>query len=329
MWCMSIRYKARLWVILAIIGSFFLLQQSAFAWNWSQGVKDELIKRSGAEYVRGWVECGGPVADVEIGVYDETGRLLNLTFPLQDSPLYTGPSGVFAVAVQNLPDHFRIKAIGGFYGDNMFSQMEADIWYFDPEQDLVHINPVTTLLARYIDRYPDIDYEFAQTLVKQFLLIPEKIDLSYGPDIPAIYFNSEVFLEEAKKYGGIDPFFELLLNEMEVYPLDPRSFAMVGVDGGWGKWAGDKIVGGLVSGLTSKAFGYFLSEIGFPDDNKKILEGIKEIKKMLSQIMDMIAIVSSQLEDTRTQLSTEISQSNYDIRVSQAGLGELIRCFWY
>ena len=120
------RCKSRLYGILVIFCVLLFFRQSAFA---------------SVEYVNGWVECGAPIDDVEIQVYDSNGKVLNSRPPQQSYPILAGESGVFSVAVENLPDRFRIKAQGGFCGDDMFVEMEAEVRNFDREEDLVHINP--------------------------------------------------------------------------------------------------------------------------------------------------------------------------------------------
>ena len=288
---------------------------SASASSWMEGVRDEILNRAGVEYITGWVDCGVPVVDAEIRVYDADGKLLNLAPRLQSAPVLTGASGVFSVAVANLPDRFRVKALNGHCGDDAFSEMEAEFKNVDLKEDILHVNMVTTVLARYLDHYPSMDYDEAQATVKHFLQIPDSIDLSNGPDIPRIEFNLERLLAEAVIVeGGIDPLIERILAEMVTDPFSTFQFQVAQSSEGDGiSWVAEKILGGIVSGTSSRGFGYFLSAIGFPGaDENKILEEIKKIQETLSDIKDGLVDLDSKLQSVGAELSREISVSEYN-----------------
>ncbi len=60
--------------------------------------------------------------------------------------------------------------------DTIMGQFEA----FDPDNDIIYINLVTTLVCVYLDRNPDKSLSEATTAVKAFLDIPAEVDIEAG-----------------------------------------------------------------------------------------------------------------------------------------------------
>ena len=271
-------------------------------------------------FVRGWVDCGTHDATANIFVYNAAGELLNAPPPVQPALVQSGPSGAFLVAVTDVPNAFRVVAEIARCSDDLVAELKAEVRNFDPTRDIIHINPVTTLLVAYIERFPGIDYEEAQARVKRFLNIPDAVDLGNALDVAESHFSMMQFLAEMEMQGGVEPLLERLLKEMETAPQATHPFYAVraGVAGASVVigFIVDKMVGGALSYAGSQALCWVLSEIGigFPDATA---EAIKEMQEDLKEIKNMLTGLSVQLDSVYSSLSKEIKQASYDVRVGQ------------
>src|SRR5512135_1531117 len=97
-------------------------------------------------FIRGWVDCGAHEATADIFVYNAAGDLLNEPPPVQPARVQSGSSGVFLVAARDVPKAFRVVAENVRFSGDLAAALKAEVGNFDPTQDIVHINPVTTLV---------------------------------------------------------------------------------------------------------------------------------------------------------------------------------------
>ncbi|UCF05215.1 MAG: hypothetical protein JSV33_15055 [bacterium] len=271
-------------------------------------------------FVRGWIDCGSQDAIADIFVYNAAGELLNAQPPVQSAPVRSNPSGAFLVAVMDVPGTLRIVAENAKCSDDLLTELKTEVRNFDPTRDIIHINPVTTLLVTYIERFPDIDYEEAQANVKRFLTIPNAIDLRNNLDVAESHFSIMQFLAEAKMQGGVEPLLAHLLEEMEADPLATHPFYAVGLQVRCASvvigYIAEKLASGALSYVGGEAFGWVLDKIGigFPDATDM---AIKEMQNDLKDIKNMLTGLSVQLDNVYSSLLKEIEQTNYDVRVGQ------------
>ena len=163
-----------------------------------------------------------PVAGATVQVYDAGGKALKTTV----QPVPSGEAdGVYIVEVEELPADFRVESSNGSIGGRVFSGvLVSHVQGFDPPGDAVYLNPVTTLASAYMDRNPQMSVEEANAAVKEFLEIPEEVDVA---DLGGLspYFGTEVFMAEALKEGGLDGYVARLADQ--VGSGETRSFPAV------------------------------------------------------------------------------------------------------
>jgi hypothetical protein len=282
-------------------------------------VEAEAPRASGDAYLRGWIDCGTTAVANDILVYDASGALLNVALSPGAAKVQSRPSGAFLVALRRVPEAFMVVARDVRCDGLSVAELKAHLRHLDPARDVVHVNGATTLLANHIERFPQLGDQKSQATVRAFLEIPQAIDLFRAPDLADVYFSPIAFLAEARTAGGVDPLLKRLLSEMAADPDARHPFQSLGVALGPGDaigWVGENLASGAVSYAGGQLAGWVLDKIGlgFPDAT---LEAIKEMQKTLGQIKQMISDLSVQLDQTLRQLSHEISQTNYDVRIGQ------------
>jgi len=282
-------------------------------------VAPEAPHASGSVYLRGWIDCGTHAVAEEILVYDASGALLNAAPASPGGSVKTRPSGAFLAALRSVPEAFMVVARGVRCDGLPVAELNAPLRHFDPAREVVHVNGATTLLAKYIERFPELGDEKSQATVRAFLEIPSAIDLYRAPELADVHFSPVAFLAEAQTAGGAERLLERLLNEMTADSGATHPFRTVGVTLGPGDaigWVGKNLASGAASYVGGQLAGWVLDKIGlgFPDAT---LEAIKEMQRTLGQIKQMISDLSVQLDQSLHQLSHEIAQTNYDVRIGQ------------
>ncbi len=161
--------------------------------------------------LKGWVSFGTPVTGASLSIYNTSGKLIFRT----EEPV-TSKYGSFIISVTGkLPSAFRVVCTPSA-DDKVLSGIEllADVENFNPHVDEIHINIVTTIAGRYLDRYEDKKLHEAEESVRYFLEIPEYIDIGSGLSGNEEYFSHRTFLIEASQNGGIETFIDQLVGEM-------------------------------------------------------------------------------------------------------------------
>jgi hypothetical protein len=298
------------------------------------------------EYVLGWIDCGELSAEAsnyssgaDIFIYDAEGALLNDA----SIAVRSNPSGSFVVPISDVPDTFSVVAENAWCVDAeaaqfksngqsfkaapatstkpyFVGQLKAEIRDYDPEDDILYINPVTTLLATYLERYPEVTYEEAQSEVKRFLEIPEAVDLAHAPDLAELHFSMAQFLAEVEELGSAESLLEGCMAEMQADPLATHPFYSHAVSESVGFGATgliDFVAGKLASGALSKVggegLGWLLSSIGLNID--PTAQAIEEMKQDLKEIKDMLVNLSALHKAETDKLSKEIAQSDYNTAI--------------
>lgn len=236
------------------------------------------------------------------------------------TPVKTGDMGTFLFLDSVIPENFRVLVQNGRHGDYDFNgRLIADIRDFDREEEIVHVNLVTTLTGVYLDRHPDVTLEEATTVIRNFLKIPHTVDIDEST-LPSQYFDPGLFMAEADSNGSLDRFIEMLVAEIENDPDAVHSFQpaqiFTGDTSGIVAKIGDKLFEGALSWLGGKGFGWALSKIGvnFDDLDPAV---IREILNTLNEIKTMISDLSQRMEEMYRLLSAQITQTDYNIRIGQ------------
>jgi len=264
--------------------------------------------------MRGWVFTEQPIAGAKLTVY----KAAKEKEPIQlNGIIETGEQGVFLIPAEELPTDFRIVASNGhLWGQKFDAELKADVHNFNPEADYVYINAVTTLICAYTDRHPEKTLDEVITLIKDFLEIPQVVDVGEVLHNSEEYFSHMMFMLEASEKGGLTKFTEILLDEIENYPGKTHPFFSYksGYGAGFGdivKEIGGKLLNGAISAAGSKGFGWLLSLTG-ADFFKTDTQWFKEIQQMLSEIKAMIAELQTEMYIMKDELIKEIRAANYN-----------------
>lgn len=252
--------------------------------------------------LRGSVSAGSPVTNAKLAVHDTTGKLIYQS----DKPV-TGDYGAFIVGIKGLPSDFRVVVSGGDLSGEAFpAKLAADSRNFKANTGIA-INLVTTMVSAYLDKNPGKTLEEATTAVRNYLGIPQSVDIGSLQLDP--YFGSNAFLAEADTNGGVSNYVSLLVAEVDGGAR--RQFADPPILKGAGLWIAEKLAAGAVGYVAGAGLGWALDQAGMGDDGKR-------------QTLEMLAQISQQLTQLQNQMTAMQQQLNaVDYNVIVASLGTL------
>lgn len=272
----------------------------------------------------GWVYAGAPVADAVLSVYDTRGNRI-----LETDALATDQQGaILGGTISKFPSDFRIVAEEGtLSGEESAARLSADIRGFKPSGETIYVNLATTIVSAYLDTYPEVGLAEAETAVKGFLKIPEAVDLASGTQLSDEYFNNAQFLREANENGGVNPFVETLLAEMDASgtthpfqePLPPQ--------GGAASWLATTLAEGAVSYVGGELMGWGLDKAGInfgdedhtAEDLAKILDGMAEMKAEMARMSIQLDAISRQLSNIVKQLKDMLKEISHRLALDEYG----------
>lgn len=281
--------------------------------------------------VCGWVYADDSVSSAVLSIYDKSGNQI-----LKSDNLITDAQGAILIDTAKLPSDFKIITEGGtLYGEAFTAELSADIRNYNAETDTIYINLTTTIISAYLDKHPEAGLMEASLAVKNFLEVPESLDLSSGTQLTSEYFNNSQFLTEANESGGINSFIEQLLVEMDAGETHPFQKPLMLQSAA--SWLATTLAEGAVSYVGGELMGWGLDKAGInfgeedltPEELAKIQEGMTEMKTEMSKmsiqldaISDKLDNIVLQLKDMLKQLSHQQALSDYGNRVLQ--LNDLI-----
>lgn len=143
--------------------------------------------------VRGRLKLDVPIAGASVTALDSTsGRALS-------SPAITDSGGFFKVEVP-LTGAFTLRA-------TVDAQGRAEVYErcYDevPQSRFLHVNALTTIIARYRQLHPSLSAQVAEARVKQSLGVPLSIDAGLGAHAHALSnFAHSLFVRQARAYPG-------------------------------------------------------------------------------------------------------------------------------
>lgn len=254
----------------------------------------------------GWVMANDPISQAKLTIYDTKGNIVHET-----EAESTGSMGSFMIEVENLPVDFRIVAEDGISNDELFPvKMISDYRNFDPNKDRVHINILTTMAAMYFDANPNKTLDEAAQIVREFLVLPDWIDIERSFERSNKYFDYNEFFNQAVSVGGINEYIGYFVNN----PTLSHSFA-VEESSGLPQSATSTIATTLAKSAATYAgqelAGWALKEMGFgfKDATQEQLDGLKiqmvEISEQLTRI-----------ENEIKELKNMVVQAEYNERIS-------------
>lgn len=263
-----------------------------------------------------------PLAAADVEVYDHDGKLL---FKKQ---MATNAQGAFPAHVKKLPRNFRVvvsweprrnndrRPLGGF-------DLSTDVRDFDPANDIVYVNAVTTLVSRVIDKAPYLSVRKSQVLVRRFLGLQPNQSLGsalrQGKYYRSRHFSHPAFLTEAIKIGGVDAFLNRLARRILSGPKDTQLF--VGAPQGIASTAATFVARNLASGALSWAagqgMGWVAQSAGLSTRGATVAD-IANLQASLSDLQSSIDDLKDDIANLQSALSAQISDAGYQTIVAQA-----------
>ena len=271
----------------------------------------------------GWVYASEPVSCAALSVYDTSGKQI-----LKVQSLTANEQGAIFIGIKTkLPSNFRIVAEGGTQYDSEFgAKLSADVREYNAESNTIYINPVTTIVSTYLDKYSEATLAEASATVKKFLEIPESIDLPSGTQLSSEYFNNAQFMTEASENGGINPFIEKLLTEIEAGGTHPFKESLL-LQGGAASGIATALAKGAASYVGGELMGWGLDKAGISfgeedhtaEDLAEIKEGMAEMKTEITEMSIKLDVISSKLDNIVSQLKDMLNQITHQQALSDYG----------
>lgn len=235
--------------------------------------------------VRGWAYSDAPLKDASVTIKTADGKTV-----VKGNQDVTTASGTFGTPAK-LPAGYRVTVAGGTVGDAVFTgKLVADVDGYGPTSGLIQVNPVTTLLAAYRDRHPDVPPAKAQAAVRRFLALPDGIDVNGDLQGDTAQFSAAEFDRQAQAAGGIQPFVKQLVAQMDAKPARTHAFAGApanDIESDAVKLAAKKL---LELGLK-QALG-----IGSPDD--EIQKALDKLSSQVSNLQDAVAALDAKVDQS-------------------------------
>jgi hypothetical protein len=239
----------------------------------------------------------------------------------------TYATGTFVFHATRPLHAFTVSVTGGRLDGRPFDgTMRAVVRHYRP-LNVVHVNPVTTLVAAYLDRHPGMDLHEATRNVKRFLALPKWTTIGRDVRRSRALFDGSTFLAQADRANGFDTLIRQLARQVDD-PASTHAFraarqtdaaAVATVDGvsllsSLASTLGDQ----AVSYASGAAAGWLLDQFGLGDG---IGSDLAEIQQQLQQLADDLTTIKSQLN----QVAAAVVQGSYSQLAADAApiLGQI------
>ncbi len=272
----------------------------------------------------GWVYAGSPVSSAALSIYDTSGKQIHKRDRLSVDEL----GAIMIGTSKTLPSDFRIVADGGnLNGEAFIAKLCADIRGYDAQKDTIYINLATTIVSAYLDKNPASSLAEASLAVKNFLEIPDTVDLASGAQLSDEYFNINQFLTQAGENGGVNPFIDKLLEQMskgETHPFNEPPL----LQGGIASSLATSLAEGAASYVGGELMGWGLAKAGVnfgeedhtAEELAKIQEGMADMKVQLTEMSTKLDAISDKLDNIITQLNDMLKQITHQQALSEYGI---------
>ncbi len=288
--------------------------------------------------VSGLVHLDEPIVGATVSIYDLEGVKV---FEKEDA---THTTGSFVIKVgwgigqwsAHIPDEFTIAASGGKIDNEPFTGTIVRKVQNYSEEGYYHLNAITTLIKEYLDKHPEMTYVEAQEAVKDFLDVPDFIEMDLVVDSAVYYqgiFDHQYFMLQAEEHADFDTFIDVLSEEIDQdgkrlfiaagagAPSAPVLQAYKDLATGLGKGIAEKFggpVGGAVAGwVFSDVFGIKSAEQKDLDEIKQRLE---EQNRQLREIRAQIASLKEQVRQLEEKLDAELRQLGFTLMSKEANI---------
>ena len=286
---------------------------TSMAAGWADLVKDELYKNP--RTLEGKAFLDHPITGATVRIYDRSGSLLYSV----DSA--TGENGSFSIT-RPLPETFWIVIADGWMDGEPFDHDVRRYIRLFTERDYYKVNAVTTLMAEYQDRHPELSHIQVKKAVANFLSIPDSTDIDeiiYNSEWFCYYFSHYLFMKEAEGADGMTLFVELLGDELDEWKT--RSFYDTeSVGSSLFKDVMEALLKGAASELGGEGAGWILGllNIGGGDDQRfdEMKADLQEILNDLKQIIGALQSLAHDLALDTNSVETYIEGINASDAIS-------------
>lgn len=282
-----------------------------------------------------------PLAGADVAIFGTDGQLL---FEQLNA---TNDRGIYPAKLTNMPRNFRVVVARDSNGQVNLSDLRsrgtvvlsADVRNYNPESDVVYVNPVTTIVTGVLLRHPEFNLEQAQARVRRFLGMPVNASLGAAlresPLFHPAYFSESGFLKQAKEHGGLVIYVENLLNQMlsnsgAVHTF-PSTVLQSGTDGvvlqssarllGGVSGIESFIAKGLINGALSygggQGVGWVMQAAGLSEPGATA-DQIMQLQQSLDALQSSVDQLKQQQDLATQQILAELTKTQYNTISTQA-----------
>lgn len=301
--------------MLTILVTFLItaVPLTSMAAGWADLVKDELYKNP--RTLEGKAFLDHPITGATVRIYDRSGSLLHSV----DSA--TGENGSFSIT-RPLPETFWIVIADGWMDGEPFDHDVRRYIRLFTERDYYKVNAVTTLMAEYQDRHPELSHIQVKKAVANFLSIPDSTDIDeiiYSSEWFCYYFSHYLFMKEAEGAEGMTLFVEQLGDELDARKT--RSFYDIeSVGSSLFKDVMEALLEGAASEFGGEGAGWILGLLntGGGDDQRfdEMKADLQEILNDLKQIIGALKSLAHDLALDTNSVETYIEGINASDAIS-------------
>jgi hypothetical protein len=269
-----------------------------------------------------------PLANADVAIFRTNGRLLFARANV------TNARGIYPAHVEHLPPDFRVFVIWDSHWQANWSGLlslglvvlSADVRNYNPSNDIVYVNPVTTMVTALLLGRPQLELEEAQAQVRHFLGMPANASLGAalreGERFHPAYFSASAFLKEANESGGVLTFMESLLNQILHSPGTVHSFPYTVLQSGSGSggianFVAEKLASGALSWAAGQGLGWVAQSAGLTTPGATAAQ-IAQLQASLDELQSSVDQLSKQLAQATQQILNELTKTQYNTIATQA-----------
>jgi hypothetical protein len=269
-----------------------------------------------------------PLAGADVTVLDTDGQLL---FAQSDA---TNDRGIYPAKVANLPQNFRVIVSGDLNAQANPSRfpslgrvlLSADVRNYNPVNDVVYVNPATTLVTGLLRLHSEMDLSEARAQVRHFLAMPANASLGDAlretGQFHSAYFSESAFLTEANEHGGIIAYtdrldHEILYRPNAVHPFPFSSTSQNAIIGGIAKFVGKELASGALSWALGHGMGWVAESAGLITPGATA-EQIEQLQQSLDSLQSSVDQLKRQMELATQQILNELTKTQYHVTATQA-----------
>ena len=250
-----------------------------------------------------------PLAGATVRITDLYGRVL---FHKRDA---TNIQGVYPALVTDLPREFRVIVISGREQDERAFKLSADVRNFDPVHGIVFVNPATTMVSRLIERFPRLELDQAQALVRRLLRMPADASLGAalreGVQYHPRYFSETAFVNLSNQRGGIDSLINRLVTEAEARRQTALFAPNPNLLGGVTTFIARNLVSGALSWAGGQGAGWVARSAGLTTPGATAA-AVANLQAGLNDLQSSVADLKDQLMQLQNDLSAQLTQTQYN-----------------